>query len=478
MKPLTFTVLVAAALILISSSFARTWTQASSGNTIVADFAGVEGANVQLKAKGRIYSVPIASLSADDQAFIKEQMAAAASSSSADWPQWRGALQDGVSPDSDLLKEWPANGPEKVWTFSDAGMGYGGPSIAAGKLFVMGTRDSGLVVIAVDLTTGEEAWSTKVGSDETDTYNVGWGNGPRSTPTFNDGKVYALGPEGTLVCLDASDGSKIWSKNLVSDFRGRDGNWGYSESPVVDGEKVVVTPGGNDSPMIALDRNSGRTIWEADISGAGSAEYATVVIAETSSGKQYVKLFQSFVVGVDADSGREVWRSEWAGRTAVIPTPLVDGDEVYVCSGYGVGCMKLKIEGGAANQIWINKNMKNKHGGVIKFGDHVYGFSEAAGLVCQSWETGELAWNERGLQSSFGSIAIADGMIYCLNEGDGMVTLAEATPAGFNQKGQFKMEPQSTNRHNQGRIWTPPVVVGGKLYLRDQEHVSCYDVKK
>tara|TARA_R110002096_G_scaffold163992_5_gene331656 strand:+ start:11216 stop:12649 length:1434 start_codon:yes stop_codon:yes gene_type:complete len=477
MKSLIVTGLLALVLISASPSFARTWTQASSGNTIVAEYGGVEGANVQLKAKGRVYSVPVASLSPDDQAFIKEQMARAASQGSADWPQWRGARQDGISPDSDLLKKWPADGPEKVWTFSDAGMGYGGPSIAEGKLFVMGTRGSRMAVVAVDVDSGEEVWSTNIGADETDSYNVGWGNGPRSTPTFSDGKIYALGPEGTLACLEAGDGSKVWSKNLVSDFGGSDGSWGYSESPVVDGEKVIVTPGGS-SPMIALDRNSGKTIWKADISGAGPAEYATVVIAETSSGKHYVKLFQSFVVGVDAESGREVWRSEWAGRTAVIPTPIVDGDEVYVCSGYGVGCMKLRIEGGDANQLWINKNMKNKHGGVIKFGDHVYGFSEAAGLVCQSWETGELAWNERGLQSSFGSIAIADGMLYCLNEGDGMVTLAEATPAGFNQISQFKMEPQSTNRNAQGRIWTPPVVVGGKLYLRDQEHISCYNVKK
>jgi len=167
------------------------------------------------------------------------------------------------------------------------------------------------------------------------------------------------------------------------------------------------------------------------------------------------------------------------GRAAngVIPTPIIDGNRIYISSGYGAGSKLIEVKGSTATDLWDNTEMKNHHGGVIKVGAHLYGFSDGGGLVCQSWETGKIAWNEKGQFLQKGSVHMADGMLYCVNESDGTVTLVEASPEAFSQKGQFKLDPQSSNRHPQGKIWTHPVVLNGKLYLRDQEFISCFDVK-
>ena len=479
--PILLTVILSAALSITAQ--ARTWTQATTNRTVEAEYVGVQGTNVMLKlANGRTVPVAINTLSDADKEFIKQQMASASSSGSssgsASWPQWRGPNQDNVSTSTGLLKEWPEGGPEKLWTYSDAGMGYSSFSFAEGKLFTLGTRRENLMVIAVDAGTGEEVWASRVSSDDKEGYNSGWGHGPRSTPTYSEGMIYVLGPKGTLACFTAADGSEQWSHNLGSKFGGQAGNWGFSESPLVDGDKVIIAPGGGRSPLVALKKDSGDVVWTADIPDAGPAEYATVVAADINGKRQYIKLFQKKVVGVDAEDGSVLWTSDWSkGRTAVIPTPIVDGNRVYITSGYGAGSKMIEIEGGQARDVWESGDMKNHHGGVVKIGDHIYGFSDGPGLMCQSWETGELVWNERGRYTSKGSIHAAEGMIYCLNEGDGTITLAEATPSGFEATGQFTMSPQSENRHPQGKIWSHPVVIDGKLYLRDQEHISCYNIK-
>ncbi len=462
-------------------SFARTWTQSATGKTIVAEFAGVSGTNVKLKSSGREYAVPIASLSLDDQAFIKEQLAKGAGSSSGagGWPQWRGVNQDGISPETGILKEWPKGGPSKLWTYDDAGLGYSSFSFADGKLFTLGTRGGDLFVIALDEQTGKEAWSTEIGNDDARGYNAGWGGGPRSTPTYSDGHLYVLGPKGTLACLSAADGKEKWSKNLDSDFSGRSGGWGYSESPLIDGNKVMIAPGGDQSSIIALDKMTGESIWETDISGAGPAEYATILVTEIEGTRQYIKFFEKLLVGVDAESGAMIWSSEWPrGRTAVIPTPIVFGNEVYITSGYGAGSKKVRIEDGRAVDVWDNTDMKNHHGGVVKVGGYLYGFSDGGGLVCQSWETGDVVWNEKNQFTQKGALHVVDGMMICVNESDGAVLLVEVTPEGYNEKGQFILEDQSPNRNPQGKIWSHPVVINGKLFLRDQELITAFNVKR
>lgn len=463
---------------------ARTWTQAATGKKIEADFVRLDGQTVVLNVGGRPAQVPLAALSPEDQAFVKEAAAgkaggAGGGTSAGDWPQFRGAKGDGISPDTGLLKEWPQEGPKKLWVFDGAGMGYSSFSITGGKLYTLGTRDADSYAVCVDIATGKEVWATKFGGDDKQGYSANWGHGPRSTPTFSDGMIYALDPKGNLAAIDAEKGEVKWSKNLNTDFGGKSGGWGYSESPLVDGDKLIVAPGGQTAGIVALNKKTGETIWTATDVKPGNAEYASIVPAELNGKRQYVKLFQNQVVSVDAADGKQLWKSDWPGKTAVIPTPIVSGNEVYVTSGYGVGCKLIKISAeNSASDAWeINSEMKNHHGGVVKVGDHIYGFSDGPGLICQEWATGKVVWNQKDPTLTKGAVHVADGKLICLNEGDGVVTLVDASPEGFKKHGEFKLDPQSSNRSPQGRIWTHPVVVGGRLYLRDQEYIVCYDLK-
>lgn len=460
---------------------ARTWTQSATGKKIEADFVALEGATVVLNVGGRKAQVPLAALSADDQAYVKETVAKAASpagGAGGDWPQWRGPDRNGISKETGLLAAWPEGGPKQLWVYKDAGMGYASYVIVGGKLFTIGTRGSDVFAICVDTATGQEVWATKFGTDDQQGYAAGWGHGPRSTPTYSDGHLYALDAKGNLACLDASTGEVKWSKNLVSDFAGQAGGWGFAESPLVDGDRVVVSPGGKKAGIVALDKKTGSTVWEATEVQPGKAEYATLVPVEMNGKRQYVRLFDTQVVSVEAETGKQLWKSDWPGKTAVIPTPIVDGNEVYVTSGYGVGSKLFKVgPDNSTSDVWMNTVMKNHHGGVIKIGDHLYGFSDGGGLICQDWKTGEMVWNEKGRFTTKGSVHAADGKLICLNEDDGTVTLAEASPEGYKQLGQFTLDPQSSNRNPKGKVWTHPVVSGGKLFVRDQEYIVCYDVK-
>jgi len=404
---------------------------------------------------------------------------------SADWPQWRGANQNDHSPDTGLLKSWPNGGPRQLWVFKDAGLGYSGFSVVNGLLYTMGTRGEDLVVIAIDVDSGAEKWSTKIGVDDAKGYNAGWGNGPRGTPTVANGKVYALGPKGTLACLDAAGGKAIWSKSLPDDFDGKAGGWGFAESPLVDDGKVIVGPGGSKTGIVALDADTGRTVWTSKEVTPGKAEYASPLKATIHGKAQYVRFFEKEVAAVDASNGKLLWKAEWPrGGVAVIPTPIIDGNRVYVSSGYKAGSKLFEIQAdGSVDVVWDDEEgvMVNHHGGVVLLDGHLYGFSDGRknkGLVCQKLDTGELVWNESGKTLSKGAVHYADGMLYCLNEGDGTVTLVKASPFGFEKAGEFKLSPQSDQRHVKGKIWTHPVVIGGKLFLRDQELLHCYDVRK
>jgi outer membrane protein assembly factor BamB len=471
--------LVLTGLFLTLPLSARTWKQAASGKEIEAELIKVEDGKVHLRlANGRVGQVEILSLSLADQEFIAAQQSSGApAGDDSNWPGFRGPNGDGISPDTGLLDSWPSDGPKKLWVYENGGMGYSGFSVVDGKLYSMGTRGDAVTVFCVDIASGEEVWSTGIGTDDQQGYSAGWGHGPRSTPTVSEGHVYAIGPKGAVACLDAAEGKKVWSKHLKDDFGGQAGGWGFSASPFIDGPNLVLAPGGNDAGLVCLDKKSGSVVWKASDVKPGKAEYATVVPAEINGVKQYIRLFQSQLVGVAAEDGKLLWSSPWEGKTAVIPTPIVDGNEIYVTSGYGVGCKLVKVGSDFSTEdVWINKTMKNHHGGVVKVGDKLYGFSDGGGLICQDWASGEMVWNEKGQYTSKGSVHVADGHLYALNEGDGTLILAEVSPDGYKQKGQFTLDPQSPNRNPKGKVWTHPLVIGGKLYLRDQEYIVCYDV--
>jgi len=389
----------------------------------------------------------------------------------ADWSQWRGPNRDDISPEKGLLKAWPESGPKQLWVFKDAGLGYSGYSIVDGRLFTMGIRNGIEELIAVSIKDGKELWAVKIG----EVLKNNWGDGPRATPTVDGDHVYAMSGRGNLVCAKVADGELVWEK-MMRAFGGKTPDWGYTESVLIDGNKVVCTPGGDSGAVLALDKKTGDTIWQSKDFTDG-AQYSSVIAVNHNGARQFIQLTMQHVVGLNAADGKTLWIVDFPGKVAVIPTPIFHGGQVYVTAGYGVGCLSFKV--GANNAIiglYTNKTMVNHHGGVILLDGHVYGHSDGGGWVCQDFKTGEKVWTEKSALGK-GAVAYADGMLYCLAEKDGTVALVDASPKGWKEHSRFKLEPQTTQRNPQGRIWTHPVIVGGKLYLRDQELLHCYDVK-
>jgi outer membrane protein assembly factor BamB len=391
--------------------------------------------------------------------------------SAADWPEWRGPGRQDHSPDTGLLKSWPAGGPKRLWVNENAGLGYAGFSVVGNRLFTMGLRDNQELILCLDASTGKELWAAPAGAK----YPNNWGDGPRATPTVDGNHVYAIGGQGTLVCAQVADGKVVWQKSLTSDLGGKLQSWGYTESVLIVDNLVVCTPGGEKGTLAALKKDTGEIAWQSG-ELTDNAQYSSPILAMHHGKPQIVQLVMTKVFGVDPANGKVLWKQDFPGRVAVIPTPIYHDGHVYVAAGYGVGCMLVKV--GADNSVSVayeNKVMKNHHGGVIRVGDHLFGHSEGPGWVCQNFKTGEEVWASKKLGK--GAIHFADGMFYCLDEGSGDVALVELSTTDWVEKGRFKLEPQTKQRSPQGRIWTHPVVVNGRLYLRDQELLHCYDVK-
>jgi outer membrane protein assembly factor BamB len=387
-----------------------------------------------------------------------------------DWRQWQGPDRSNRSTETGLLKSWPSEGPRRLWLYDNAGSGYSGPAIAEGVLYTMGTRDDQEILLALDALTGEERWTLPV--DEV--LSNGWGDGPRGTPTVSGNRVYALSGRGTVIGAQLPGGELLWKKDLTS-LGGRRPNWGYTESVLVDGDHVVCTPGGRQGTVAALHKDSGELVWQSS-QLTDAAQYASLVIAEIQGVRQYVQLTMDHVVGIRASNGDLLWQSDFPGQTAVIPTPVVHGNSVYVTAGYGVGSKLVTVgPDQQAEEVYFNKVMKNHHGGVVLVGEHLFGYSDGGGWVCQDLASGEMIWNERNKLGK-GSLTFADGLLFCVTESGGEVALVDASSQGWSEKSRFKLEPQSSIRSARGRIWTHPVVANGKLYLRDQEFIYCYDV--
>ena len=370
-----------------------------------------------------------------------------------------------------MLKEWPKDGPTRTWINTDVGMGYSGVSIVGGKLFTMGARDDTEFLICLDANDGKELWSARIGSR----LGNNWGDGPRGTPSVDGDRVYSMGGQGTLICAQVASGEVLWTKSMTS-LGGKKPGWGFCESVLVDGPRVVCTPGGGDGAITALNKLDGEVLWRSTEVTNG-AQYATVTPIEHDGQRQYLQLFTNSLVAVEAETGKLLWKTDWPdGRTAVIPTPIFHDGHVFITSGYGAGCKLVQV--GPQNKVedvYSHKNMANHHGGVVRIGDHLYGSSEKNWL-CLDFKTGEVVWNERRTFGK-GSVTCADGMLYCLDEGNGEVALVDASPSGWQEHGRFKLEAQSEKRSRQGKVWTHPVVSNGMLFLRDQELLSCYDVK-
>jgi outer membrane protein assembly factor BamB len=398
--------------------------------------------------------------------------ATTATLSAADWPTFRGGPErTDISQETGLLKRWPKDGPKQVWVNKDVGLGYSGFAIVEGTLYTLGARDAVEYLIAVDAATGKEKWSAEAGALLTND----WGNGPRSSPTVDSGKVYGLSGKGDLICVNAADGKEVWRASMTK-LGGKVPGWGYCESPLVDGDLVVCTPGGNQGTMAAFNKNTGELVWQS-AEWTDNAQYPSIVAVDHNGARQYIQLTMNSFAGVNAKDGKVLWKSEFPGKTAVIPTPIFSKGQVFVVAGYGVGCKSVKI--GPNNQVeelYANQNMVNHHGGVILVGEHIYGYSDTGkAWTCLELKSGKVQWAEKQALKK-GAIHCADGKLYLLEEDSGTVVLIDASPSGWKESGRFTLSPQTEQRSPKGKVWTHPVVSGGKLYLRDQELLHCYDV--
>ena len=383
--------------------------------------------------------------------------------SAANWPQWRGPNRDGISKETGLLKQWPAEGPALVWKASGAGGGYSSFSVANGKLYTMGLRGDREFVVAFDVATGKEAWATPHGG----AFRNDRGDGPRGTPTLDGDRLYALGGSGDLTALDARTGKIVWSKNVLKEFGGSNITWGISESPLVLGNKVLVNAGGPGASIVALNKSDGAVIWKSQSDKAG---YSSAIPVEINGTTQVVFFTAQRAVGLDAKDGRLLWEyGKPSNRVANVATPIARGNRVFISSDYGTGGGVVEIKAdNKAEEIWFAQDMRNHHSSSVLIGDYLYGFSSNI-LTAIRFDTGEIAWRDRSVGK--GSLVFADGNLYCFSE-NGVVGLVEATSTGYKEKGRFKI-PQDNLP-----TWTHPVVVGGRLYLRDQDTIYAYDVRE
>ena len=384
----------------------------------------------------------------------------------ADAPQWRGPNRDGKFADTGLLQQWPAAGPRLVWKAQGLGEGYSSFAVVGNRLYTQGQQGNTEFVIAIDTATGKQAWKTPTGQ----ALGNERGNGPRGTPTVDGDRLFAVAGDGTLVCLETATGKRVWVASFPADFKGREPRWGYSESPLVEGASVIVTPGGPGASIVALDKASGEAIWKSQSDGAG---YSSAVPFDSGSTRGLAILTAGAAVGLNMKNGELLWRyPNVANRVANIATPIVDRDYVFVSTDYGTGCALLKLtpQGGSvqASEVYFNKDMRNHYTTSVLVGDYLYGYSSGI-LTAMEWITGKVAWRDRSVGK--GNCTYADQRLYCMGE-DGVVGLIEPTPKAYTEKSRFEIA------HGSLPTWTPPVVANGRLYLREQDNLYSYDIKR
>ncbi len=397
----------------------------------------------------------------------------------ADWPQWRGPQRDGHSAEKGLLPEWPKDGPKLVWQVKNLDSGYSTPSVVGDRIYLISNQGlENEFALALSTKDGRRLWSAKLGGVGNPKQEPSY-PAARATPTVDGRLLYALGSDGDLVCLETANGKERWRKSLRKDFGGKPGVWAYSESPLVDGDALVCTPGGSEATMIALNKNTGAVIWKCAIPGDVEASYACPIVFEADGVKQYVQFLPAGLIGVDAKTGNLLWRYERSaqGSPAVIITPVADQGFIYSGAFRAGGALvkPAKKEGAiVAEEIYFNNKLPVGLGGVVKVGDYLYG-SSGQGILCVEFKTGTIKWEERGIGPS--SWLVADGRLY-LHAERGEVALLEPTPEAYREKGRFTPPDQPTRLNQMEKAWAYPVIADGRLYLRDQNSLWCYDIKE
>lgn len=401
-----------------------------------------------------------------------------------DWPTFRGPDRTSVSPEKNLLDSWPENGPKLVWTAQGAGRGYASPAVADGRIYTLGdgpstAQDADEYLTCYSAEDGKQLWMTKTGP----AWNEGktsW-QGSRSTPTVDGAQVYVLTPHGVLYCAKTSDGSIVWKRDLKEQFGGKKKDvWGYSESPLIDGDRLLCTPGGTQATMVALDKMTGEEIWRCSRPDDVGAGHSSIVISQVGGQKVYVQNTGGGPMGVSAD-GKLLWDYDMNPPTAFIPTPVLKDDYVFAVAGYKLGGALLQQVPGAGGAVSIKEiygpqvELGNKHGGVLLIGDHLYGGAEDQAIIyCAELKSGKIAWRGRGSGSNSAAVVAADGKLFIRFQ-NGVVALAKATPEKYEEISTFTA-PGSGDSDKPS--WAHPVIANGHLLLREGDSILCYDIRQ
>jgi outer membrane protein assembly factor BamB len=356
---------------------------------------------------------------------------------------------------------WPSNGPPLVWKVKGLGDGYSSLAISKGRIYTQGQRGNGEFVIALDVKTGNKLWEVSTGS----AFSNDRGDGPRGTPTVDGDRLYVVTGSGNLFCLDVATGKTQWSQDMVKDYRGSIPHWGYSESPLVDGNRLIVMPGGREASLVSLDKMTGKVQWKA---GSDSAGYSSAIVADVAGVRQVIALSGESAFGVQENTGEVLWHyNRISNRTANIATPIYHDGSVFLSTNYGTGCALLKLGPKNMTEVYFNRDMMNHYSSSVLVGNTLYGYNNQF-LTAMDFATGKMLWRDRSVGK--GSVAFADKHIYALGE-DGVMGLVAADPAGYKEISRFSF--------NKGGLptWSPPVISDAKLYLRDQDNLYCHDVK-
>ena len=395
-----------------------------------------------------------------------------------DWPQWRGPERNSLSRETGLLKEWPAAGPKLLWTITNAGYGYSTPAVVGDRLYLLGNEGiENEFVAARAVKDGQAVWSTRLGKVGNPQQQPKF-PGARSTPTVDGKFLYALSSDGELACLETGTGTARWQKSLRTDFGGKPGTWAYAESPLIDGDHVICTPGGSDATLVALNKKSGAVFWKCPLPEGDEAAYASAILVKAGGLRQCVQLLQKGLVGVDAKTGKFLWRyaKPISKYGANVPSPLASDVLVYVAAaGTGAGVVKLQAAAGRveAEPLYFEAKLPAVIGGAVKIKDCLYGTTTQS-LLCADFATGKLKWEAPALGAA--SLCYADGRLYLHGE-NGEAALVEPATDAYREKGRFTPPEQPKHTNPMEKAWAYPVVANGRLYLRDQGTVWCYDVK-
>jgi len=449
------------------AAVSRTWTDSTGNYRVRATFVEVKDGRVQLrKTDGTVIGVPLERLSETDQQWIAQRAATATAAGTpaaagAEWPTFRGPNRDGKSPDKGLLTEWPEDGPKLLWKATGIGKGFSSAAVAGGTVYITGDADGRLKLFAYALD-GSPKWQIDVAR----ACDSGGHSGARATPTIDGGNLYLLSGDGQLGCFDAATGRGRWSRS-AQEFQGRCGDWGYAESVLISGRMAIFKPGGNNC-IVALNKQNGQPLWASQGFAAGP-EYSSCIAITHGGIPMIITGTRSGLVAVNANGGQVLWRNPFAtDNVANCPTPAYSDGFVFWANGYGKGGVCVKLDNrGMASEAYTTREMDCHHGGYIIDNGCVYG-NHGDRWVCLDLRTGAPKWAERGVGK--GSLCWADGMLYLFSERGGQAALATCSPAGLEIKGKVKVD-------GEGPSWAHPVVIGGRLYLRYDTTLYCFDVK-